>query len=262
MTLFLKLGGSLITDKTAVEAVRPVVLKRVAQEIAQAYAQMPGLRLLLGHGSGSFGHVVAAHHGTRQGVQTAAEWRGFAEVSVTAARLNKLVVEALQVAGLPALTLQPSASVLCENGRLQTIAVEPIQRALAAGLLPVVHGDVAFDRSIGGTIVSTEEVMMGVAAQLPPRWLLLAGETDGVYDENGVVIPQITPRNLPDIAAALGGSRGTDVTGGMVSKVEGMLTLAMAQPGLRIRLFSGLTPGLLTRLLLAPETAVGTELSA
>ncbi|MCA9975977.1 MAG: isopentenyl phosphate kinase family protein [Anaerolineales bacterium] len=260
--IFLKLGGSLLTDKTAVEAVRSDVLLRLAQEIHQARSAQPALRLLLGHGSGSFGHVATAKHGTRQGVQTAAQWHGFAEVSAAAARLNRLVVEALWAAGVTAVSLQPSASAMCVDGRIQSLALEPVRAAVQAGIVPVVYGDVAFDATRGGTIISTEEVMMALADMLPlterPSWLLLAGETEGVFDLAGAVIPRITPANFAAIRPALGGSRGTDVTGGMASKVQSMLQLTAAHPHLSIRIFSGLTPGTLAQVLADPETAVGT----
>ena len=260
--IFLKLGGSLITDKTGVEAARPAVLARLAGEIQQARQANPGLRLLLGHGSGSFGHVAGAKYGTRQGVHTPQGWRGFAEVSAAALRLNRLVTEALLAAGIPAVSLPPRASVMCADGRITSMATPPIQAALAAGLLPVIHGDVAFDTMRGGTIVSTEELLAALAPKLRPAWLLLAGETEGVLDLAGEVIPRITPESLPQVEAALGGSRGTDVTGGMAAKVRDMLALVTEQPALRIRIFSGLHPGALRRLLAAPDTAVGTELSA
>jgi len=260
--IFLKLGGSLLTDKTAVEAVRPAVVTRLAGEIAQARQARPGLRLLLGHGSGSFGHVAAARHGTRQGVSSPAQWHGLAEVSDAAARLNRLVVATLLAADVPALSLQPSASAHCANGRIQHLAHEPVEAALAAGLLPVVYGDVAFDSSQGGTIISTEEIMSFLAARLRPSWFLLAGETEGVLNEAGQTIRLITRANLAAVAAALGGSRGADVTGGMRSKVESMLQLVDSFPGLRIRIFSGLTAGLLADLLHQPELGPGTVIAA
>ncbi len=258
--LFLKLGGSLITDKTGVEVVREDVLRRVSAEIAAARAANPDLQLVLGHGSGSFGHVAGAKYGTRQGVDSAEDWRGFTEVGAAAARLNRRVVESLLEAGVPALRLPPSASALCEDGQIVSIAVEPIRRALAAGLVPVVFGDVAFDEVRGGTIVSTEEVMMAISAEMPPDWLLLAGETAGVLDLDQQVVARITEATLPAIAPALGGSRGTDVTGGMASKVRSMLDLVAAQPHMAIRIFSGLTPDNLTRVLADPTLPLGTEL--
>src|SRR5690606_3643969 len=99
--IFLKLGGSLITDKTAEEQLRPDVLARLAEEIATARAVQPDLRLVVGHGSGSFGHVAAARYDTRAGVRGPEAWAGFAEVSASAARLNRLVGDALLAASVP-----------------------------------------------------------------------------------------------------------------------------------------------------------------
>ncbi|MCO5195966.1 MAG: isopentenyl phosphate kinase [Anaerolineae bacterium] len=262
MTLvFLKLGGSLITDKTQPETIRPTVLARVAREIKAALTENPDLKVVLGHGSGSFGHVAAASYGTRQGVHSAEQWAGFAEVSDAATRLNAIVRRYLLDDGISAISLSPSASAECEDGTIRHIALQPIQKALAAGLLPIIYGDVAFDSVRGGTIISTEEVMTALAATLQPTWLLLAGETDGVYDAESSVIPAITRANLPHIRAALGGSRGTDVTGGMLTKVLTMLDLVDAQPGLSIRIFSGLQPGAVQNALREPHGAFGTLLS-
>jgi isopentenyl phosphate kinase len=258
LIIFLKLGGSLITDKMGVEQIRGPILARLAQEIRRAREANPQLKLLLGHGSGSFGHVHGAQHGTRQGVQTADQWHGFTQVSAAASRLNELVIAALLHAGVPALSLQPSASALCEDGQIAELAAQPVQMALDAGLLPVVFGDVAFDIVRGGTIISTEEVMMSLAETLRPSWLLLAGETPGVLDLNGQVVPLITAANLAEIAPALGGSRGTDVTGGMASKVRGMLDLVASKPQMQIRIFSGLEPGQVQQTLLTPQSASGT----
>ncbi len=258
--IFLKLGGSLITDKTEVEAVRWAVLRRIAEEIGDSIASHPSLRLLLGNGSGSFGHVVAARYGTRNGVTTAAQWRGFAEVSTAAASLNAIVRAALQDAGLATVSFGAHSSADCVDGKITSLATKPIQSALNANLIPLLYGDVAFDSVRGGTIVSTEEIMSYLAADLQPRWLLLAGETDGVYDLDGVTIPTISRTNLDEIRAALGGSRGTDVTGGMVTKVLSMLDLVDAHPNMSIRIFSGLHAGAVRDALIDPESVAGTTI--
>ena len=260
--LFLKLGGSLITDKTAVECVREEAITRLAEEVAEARAARPGLRLVLSHGSGSFGHVAAARHRTRDGVGTAEQWMGFCQVSAAAARLNRLVSEALLAAGVPVVSVQPSASAVCSAGQLVEMSTAPVKAALDAGLAPLVYGDVAFDRVRGGTIISTEDVLSFLATELEPMWLLLAGNTAGVFDAAGEVISQISMANFYSVRDALGGSKGTDVTGGMASKVQGMLALAHKRPGLSIRIFSGLEPGRLRRVLLDPAEPAGTLLTA
>lgn len=253
----LKLGGSLLTDKTRDKATRPDVIARLAREIASADGALSG-RLILGHGSGSFGHTTAKRHGTRNGARTREEWRGFAEVSVAAQQLNRIVADALAEAGVPVFSVAPSASARCDDGMLAHMDLEPIAAALAHGLTPLVMGDVAFDSVRGGTIVSTEEVFAYIAGHMPVSRVLLAGETQGVYAsmDDRRVIDEITPASWERISAGVGDSRGADVTGGMAGKVRDMLALTGAHPGLTVRIFSGLTDGVVARAL-AGE-AVGT----
>ena len=254
---FIKLGGSLITDKRESEHFQAEVMRRAAQEIASACRAVPELRLIIGHGSGSFGHVAAQKYGTAQGVSTPEQWRGFAEVATVARRLNALVTETLHEAGLPVWSIQPSASAQCTDGKLISMEIGPLQAALDHSLMPLVYGDVALDSQRGGTIISTETVFFYVAERLKPARIMLLGEVEGVYDSSGAVIPHITPRNLESISAALGGSHGTDVTGGMASKVASMVALAAALPGLEIRIFGGTTPGQIEAALIG-QSAPGT----
>ena len=244
--IFLKLGGSLITDKKQPRTPRLDVIARLADEIRAALAADPNLRLILGHGSGSFGHVPAKRHGTRQGVDSAEGWRGFAEVWHEARGLNSIVIDALHQAGLPAMSFPPSGAVTTRRGTVAHWNLSPLRAALGAGLLPVVNGDVVFDEILGGTILSTEDIFTHLASELRPERILLAGLDAGVwsdYPQCTQLIPKITPKNWAGIASALGGSAATDVTGGMAGKVESMLALAGKNQGLEISIFSGTHPG-------------------
>ena len=113
MLVFLKLGGSLITDKRVENSFRESVAARVAAEVAAALRQDESLQLLIGHGSGSFGHVVAKRYQTMQGVHTADEWRGFARVATVAAELNTLMAKTLHAAKCSRLAI--SAVRLCSQ---------------------------------------------------------------------------------------------------------------------------------------------------
>ena len=130
MLYFLKLGGSLITDKSLPHTARPDTLRRLAQEIADALHLRQDLQLLIGHGSGSFGHVPADRYGTRQSVSSAAEWWGFVEVYREARALNQLVLETLLDAGLPVISFPPSAAVIAADGKAQSWDIQPMQAAL------------------------------------------------------------------------------------------------------------------------------------
>lgn len=261
--VFLKLGGSLITDKATPRTPRLEVINRLAAEIATALAQNLSLQLIVGNGAGSFGHVTARRFGTRQGVHSPDEWRGFADVWLEAAALNRIVIEALHTAGLPAVAFPPSASVTARDGKVANWDLAPIRAALQAGLLPVVHGDVIFDTVRGGTILSTEDLFEHMARQFHPQRVLLAGIEEGVWADYPTctrLVHEITPDSLPQVAPALGGSNATDVTGGMASKVQQSLALVQELPGLEVLIFSGEKHGQVEKALLGVR--VGTLLRA
>lgn len=264
--IFLKLGGSLITDKRQAETPRLDVLARLAQEIAGARQADPSLQLLIGHGSGSYGHVTARRYGTRDGVHTPEEWMGFALTADAAARLNRIVTASLLAAGLPVWSIQPGATLRCADGRVVAGPEESVGMALERGLIPLVHGDVALDRVRGGTIASTEEIFDWLAQTLPPRRIVLAGEVEGVYTADPLrfpdaqIIPEITPAILEKLTDGLGGSYGTDVTGGMAAKISQALGMARRQSGLDVLICGGLQAGSVELALRATPPWPGTRI--
>lgn len=255
--IFVKLGGSLITDKRQQSTARQDIIEQLARECSHALKADPDLRLLLGHGSGSFGHWEANRYGTRNGVTSEEAWHGFARVSAAALQLNRLVISSFIDAGVPLLSLQPSASALARNGTLVALALEPIRRALASRLVPLVFGDVAFDEVIGGTILSTEALFVYLAKIFRPSHILLLGNASGVLDGNREVIPVITPETFPQVQEHVRHSGYTDVTGGMADKVHHMVDLVQRMPWLHVRITTGAEPGNLERALLDPQAYEG-----
>lgn len=259
---FLKLGGSLITDKNREATPRLQHLQRLATEIRTAMDARPEMRLLIGHGSGSFGHFVGRRYRTRRGVRSPQEWLGYTQVGAAAARLNRLVTDTLLKAGVPVLSIQPSASALCRDGTLVKLESDCILHALEQGLVPLVYGDVARDEIRGGTIISTEEVFLYLAPLLRPARIVLLGQVAGVLDQNGEVIPYITADQDDPGTLPLGDSHGVDVTGGMFSKVTEMRDLVSRHPAISVRILSGIPPQELQKTLIDPSYPTGTLLTA
>ena len=266
--VFCKLGGSIVTDKQRPSMPRTEVIERLAQEVAAALDARPDLRLLLGHGSGSFGHIVAEKYAVHRGIDDDRSWWGYAETSAVAAQLNRIVTDTFIRVGVPVVSIQPSASARCRNGELIALEEHAICEALRHGLVPLIYGDVAFDDEQGCTIVSTETEFAYLAHRLRPARIVLVGEVDGVYDgdprteSTASRIPRITLDTFVQIESQLGGSHGVDVTGGMLSKVRDMVHL-VAQGGTPcVHLISGLLEGALTRVLLGTESQAGTIIEA
>jgi len=274
--VFLKLGGSLITDKTKPYTPLLDVMDDLALQIVTSLQSQPDLRLVIGHGAGSFGHVAASEYKTRDGYPRPSPlthrerdtsednyWKGFAEVWYQASSLNRYVMEALHKAGLRTIALPPSGSVIASDGQVAVWETTPIRMALASGIVPVIFGDVVFDEVRGGTILSTENLFTFLVKALAPDRVLLAGLEEAVWEDFPARtrrIERITPQSFEEIKHGVSGSAAADVTGGMAAKVREMLDLVQENPGLKIQVFSGTQPGNLVRALLG-ET-LGTEISA
>lgn len=239
--VFIKLGGSVLTDKTKPEALNSAILATIAGTIAQALREHPSLRLLIGHGGGSFGHYWAAKYATQHGVADAAGWEGMARVADAMGRLNRFVVAALLEVGVNAISVQPSASAMAEGGNLRRFETATLEQMLRVGLTPVVYGDVVLDAAQGAAIISTEELFAYLAPRLKPERIVLVGEA-GVFtadprrDATAQRIREITSANIARVSQQVGSSHGTDVTGGMATKVQAMWRLVQLVKGLEVQL--------------------------
>ncbi|WP_353634138.1 isopentenyl phosphate kinase [Halobacterium sp. NMX12-1] len=218
MTVVVKLGGSVVTEKDQPETVAADRLADLAGALGDANLD----DLVVVHGGGSFGHPHAAEHGisSSEGKRDAAAVR---DVAGAMAELNTAVVGALADAGVPAVPVHPfSVGYRTADGDLR-FPTDQLAAMLDEGFVPVLHGDVLTQVGAGATIVSGDELVTHVASELNADRVGLCSTVPGVLDESGDVVREIT--DYEDVAAALGGSNATDVTGGMAAKVRALLAL-------------------------------------
>ncbi len=261
MTTLIKLGGSLVTDKLQPKSFRRATVEEITRQLIILRATQPERRIVVGHGSGSFGHVEARKYDTIHGVRSSEDRMGFARVGAAASELSQLILEEFLTADLPALRFQPSAMQIARNQALIQIATRPLLLALEQHFIPVVHGDVTLDEKLGGTIISTEALFAGLVAPLGVESIVLLGDVDGVLDQAGHVIPRITRANFERFASSLGASAGVDVTGGMLQKVTEMLKLVREHSNVNIFIANGNRRDILHDLLVE-GLEVGSRISA
>ena len=140
----------------------------------------------------------------------------------------------------------------------------PLKEVLQHGLVPVIYGDVSVDAAQGMSIVSTEVLFDNLARELTPSRIILAGQVDGVYEADPNVNPEaeliedIDRTNWEEVESMLGGSHGTDVTGGMFTKVRDMYRLTLAMPPMQAMIMSAEEPGHVEAVLKGQMVSFGT----
>src|SRR5512138_3384359 len=114
--VILKIGGSAITDKTQEATPKTETINRLAEEIKRADLD----NLIVVHGGGSFGHPTAARYGIKDGYkEDPAQKLGFAETHHMMTVLNALLIDAMILHELPAISIAPSACFMSQNGKVK-----------------------------------------------------------------------------------------------------------------------------------------------
>lgn len=250
--VLLKLGGSLVTFKDRDRSVNDQALDRALGEIARA--RDGGARIVVAHGSGSFGHRAAIEEDFARLASSSRRVTSGARIQEAVRALHSHIQGAALRRGLPFWSLPPSAACVSRNGSISVETLGPaIHAALDCGAVPLLCGDAICDEDVGVRIASTEEILLHLWTDvLKPAGIraraVWAGTTDGILDVTGTTVADVTA----EAALALAGpSQAPDVTGGMLLRVRTVLALMAA--GCGSLLVNGLRDGEIASAILDPE---------
>ncbi len=252
-----KLGGSLITDKSKRFSLNAEIIERLGSELAEAIKKS-GNDLILVHGGGSYAHPVAREYSVAEGLAGERSLKGFVETSKVVRRLCLDVISNLLRGGLRAISIPASSIFITRSKRISSCNLEPIFSALRTGVVPVTSGDVVFDRDLGFTVLSGDEISSYLAVRLRARRLVFAMNVDGVYIRDRATGElRIAEEFSRGMKIEPLGIEGEDVTGGIVRKVEEGFSAAEA--GVEVLFVNGLAEGRLRKAILG-EAVPGTRL--
>lgn len=144
---------------------------------------------------------------------------------------------------------------MAKGQKTKSVYLDSILHAISLGFLPVIYGDIIFDEKQGFCIYSAERSLALLADKLSKKYsqisLVFCGDSDGVYDDQKQTLKTITPRSFEKFKRFITGSAKTDVTGGMLHKVQESLDLA--QKGFHTTIINGHKPGELRRAILGQK---------
>ncbi len=217
-----KLGGSAISEKRRDKA-KPndKALCQLAEEVVSA--QVP---CVIVHGGGSYGHPLAKKYQIAKGFKSGDQLRGVAETHRSMMALNAVVIDAFLKSGSNPLAISPSSCFTTDNRRISSSFIEPIVSALRLDLTPILYGDIVFDKRLGFTILSGDQIASHLARELKVKRLVFALEVGGVYtkDPSQRAAKLIKKLSLKELEMRAGKAstrtKGSDVTGGMRTKLQ------------------------------------------
>tara|TARA_B100001250_G_scaffold407860_1_gene429327 strand:- start:2421 stop:3215 length:795 start_codon:yes stop_codon:yes gene_type:complete len=226
--LVIKMGGGLISDKSSMKKFEPEAVRRVVDALSSA-SEM-GVSIILVHGAGSFGHLLAKKWGIAGGVESGISERqreAVSEIRSDMRELNGLVVEEFEVLGMKCSSYPPSKWATGTGPSFKgDVSIFDVDTGEPT---PVTFGDVVDTddpREFG--ILSGDDLMLRISSELEvSHCIFLIGDAEGALsgppDEDGSKLieelrspSQIKGKHQADI----------DVTGGISLKVERALEIS------------------------------------
>ena len=126
LTVFVKLGGSFITDKKVTESLLGERIASAARQIREALDEAAkdntDIALILGHGAGSFGHIHAVKYDAVKGIHPKLGWEGLYKIRESMAKMIPSGFEGVpqDIAGVAVFLASPEARYIIG----QTIVVD------------------------------------------------------------------------------------------------------------------------------------------
>ena len=243
--ILIKFGGSVITDKSRYRTFNADTVKRLCKEIKES-----GERVIVVHGAGSFGHVLAKEHNLNDGFRDRSQIPAVAQVCYDMRDLNSMIVKELNDAGLPAISVPTGSCFMMENRRLIIEDASVLASMFDKGIMPVMFGDVVMDKKLGFAICSGDQIMELMTRIFDPKRVILVSDIDGLFDkdpkmyEDAKLIETVDKNTLKNVETDI---TVADVTGGVRGKMETMLR--MCSGGCDCVLVNGTVDGRLLSLL-------------
>ena len=246
-----KLGGSVITDKTKEQTFKPKVMDQLASEIKKSDKKM-----IIVHGAGSFGHILAKKFELNEGYKRDEQVQGFSLTHEMVQNLNSLVLKSLQKNDIPAVSISPHSIVKLDDHKLEKIDLNVFEEYLEKQFIPVTFGDVVLDKKLGFSICSGDLLVLALAEYFKPEKVIFAMDEDGLYtsnpkkDNKAKLIKQSSLKELEKLSTDL--DKHADVTGGMGGKLDTIKNISKL--GIDTVLLNGNKPNRLYEVLDGKDT--------
>ena len=228
--IFIKFGGSIITDKNQEEKVNLDSIDNLSKQVSEILNKEKDIKIMIGNGAGSFGHMQVERYKLNNGVKTSVQKLGVTKVQELVARLNQMVVKSLTKHNLPAVSIKPSSIITTSDKKIHNLPMDPLINYLNDGYIPVIYGDMVKDLMLGAIVMSTDRLFFETSKLFYEKdikidKIIFCGSTKGVLDLGGNTIDVITKESFPNIKNVFFENRYADVTGSMKKKVETALRI-------------------------------------
>ena len=122
----IKIGGSIITDKSNYRTLRNDQLSLLSKELSKW-----DRNFIVVHGAGSFGHTIANQYSIHKGFTSLDQLEGLVQIRKDMLDLTEIVTSNLIQNGMKAINFQTSAIVYEKTDGTYSFYFDPVKKALS-----------------------------------------------------------------------------------------------------------------------------------
>lgn len=243
----IKIGGSVITDKSKKYSFKQDVTNKLSAVIKKSKKD-----LILVHGAGSFGHILAKEYEINSGYKNEKQLHGFSLTHAMVQKLNTMVLDSLHQNGINAVSISPHSVLKLDDHKPLKMDYNIFKDCLDNGFTPVTYGDVVLDKKLSFSICSGDLLVQLFAEHFKPEKVIFVIDEDGIYssnpkiDKKAELIDTATINELEKFTTHA--NSHADVTGGMAGKINTIRSISKL--GIDTVLVNGNKPDRLYKVLI------------
>jgi isopentenyl phosphate kinase len=252
----IKLGGSLLTDKSKPYEARKSVIRSVIRELKTCIDEGLIESLVVVQGVGSYGHPPILEHGLHKGFKGPEQLIPLSKTQRIVNGFREMVAGEFHLAGLPVNLLHPSSMVVAEKMRILKYFLDPLKGYLSLGMVPLLGGDMLYDTAMGFSVGSGDQLAVLLARELNAKRLIFAMDVSGIYtgnpktDPKASIIEEVNLNETDKVLARMGSSGTVDASGAIKGKLTSIAQVRdLVEAGLEVTLLSMMKQGNLLALL-------------
>ncbi len=251
--IIIKFGGSVITDKSrsfrfrAKDTERLVTeLKSYQRAISKSRPTLKAEQLILVHGAGSFGHILANKYKLDEGFKSPKQLIRVAEVKKDVRELNLKVIKILIAHSLNPISISPSSIIVNNSKVIDSIDMTAFEHLMKLQFIPVTFGDIVMDKKLGFSICSGDQIILHLAKNFKPDKVIFVTNVDGLLanpptdPKSQKLIEEINITSRSDLAlvkSVKAKMKVADVTGGILTKLK--ISMEIAKYGIESYIING-----------------------
>lgn len=252
----IKLGGSLLTDKQKPYSLKKKILISVVNEIKLCLDTGLIKKLIIVHGVGSFGHPPVLEYKLHLGYKNSDQLIQLSRTQRIVNQFRNTIADEFIKVGVPINLFHASSISVSESMKIKWIYLESLEGYLSKGMIPLIGGDMIFDKKMGWSVGSGDQIATIISKKLHANNLIFASDVPGVFNsdpkvnDDAELIYEIQLDNLENLIQVMGKSEYRDASGNMIGKLRTINVLKDdIRDGLKVNIITMINHGNLVALL-------------